>query len=104
MTKLLTQHIVISKGDNDNFVYGWWYPGADFSFVVGTADPDVTLANIAKHIKEEWPDVTVHRRPNLELETTPDIPDDEDMEGYEPNKKELRTLMRNLVRIQRENT
>ncbi len=99
----VTQHIVISKGEENNLVYGWWYPGADFSFVVATFEPGVRVADIAKHIKEEWPDVTIHRRLNVELETLPDIPDDEDLDNEpDPDRKALRTMMRGLVKLHRE--
>ncbi len=98
----LTRHIVISKGEDDNLVYGWWYLDAPFSFIVGTADKSVTVRQLAAHISEEWPSVSIHIRELTELETRPTIDDDEDMRSYDEDKRTLRTLVRRLVKLETE--
>ena len=102
---LLTQHIVISKGEDGGLFYGWWYLNAPFSLVVGSTKAGVlTVDEMAAHIKEEWPDVTIHKQQTTKLEAKPEIADDEDMSGFEEDKITLRTMLRTLVKEDKANS
>ena len=104
MTRLLTRRIVVSKGENRTLKYGWWYLDAPFSFVVGTTSihEPMPLRDLIIHIEEEFPGIIVDQRVNTVLETRPTITDDEDMRGFEEDKRYRRTLIRKLVRLEEE--
>ncbi|KKM39503.1 hypothetical protein LCGC14_1564500 [marine sediment metagenome] len=99
MTKPFTKYIAISKGEDDNYVYGWWYPGADFSLVVGICPPEWTLKEVKKSILTEWPDVIIHTT-DATLIVKKEIPADEDLDKEpDPDKKSLRMALRELMRV-----
>ena len=102
-SKLFTRYIAISKGEDNNYVYGWWYPGADFSLIVGICPPEWTLGQVEKAIKSEWPEVIITTL-NETLIVKKEIPDDEDLDKEpDPDKKRLRMALRVLMRVDRLN-